>query len=194
MSIHVNSINQAWSKVDEIFSTDYAKDERASSNAGYAVYRSTLDGCNDYICDLGDRLEVNFYENNRTVNIWIDQKAVDTIAEDHGQIIANYAEPTRTNINTSTIYTMLIKEAAKCEYYASDIVYDIDRINRTLKDDNFLSDNKPIVFYFGFRSHGVDHESFIESRGWNSEEYRTIYRLTLKPDNSDLTATLEKIR
>ena len=67
------SKKEAWAKVDAIFPTDYIKDEARSGRAGYDIYRSTLDSANDWISDLGDRLEVNF-ENGETVNIWFEQK------------------------------------------------------------------------------------------------------------------------
>ena len=70
-----NSKKQAWKMVDEIFPTDYMKDERSSANAGYDIYRSTADDrYYDYICDLGDRLEVNL-SNGKTVNIWVEEAA-----------------------------------------------------------------------------------------------------------------------
>ena len=49
------------------------QDEQSSSRAGYPVYRSAENHL-DYICDLGDRLEVNL-SSGRTVNIWIEQTA-----------------------------------------------------------------------------------------------------------------------
>ena len=67
---HVNSVSAAWAKVNEIFPTDYNKDENSSARAGYPVFRSSVEYYN-YICDLGDRLEVNL-ENGETINIWID--------------------------------------------------------------------------------------------------------------------------
>lgn len=68
---HVNSISAAWAKVNEVFPTDYNKDENSSARAGYPVFRSSVEYYN-YICDLGDRLEVNL-ENGETINIWIDE-------------------------------------------------------------------------------------------------------------------------
>lgn len=66
----VQNINKAWQMVNEIFPTDYEKDENASNAAGYNIYRSRLNHY-DYICELGDRLEVNL-ANGKTVNIWIE--------------------------------------------------------------------------------------------------------------------------
>ena len=53
--------------------TDYEKDEARTAGAGYPIYYSTADGVNAYICDLGDRLEVNL-PNGDSVNIWIERR------------------------------------------------------------------------------------------------------------------------
>lgn len=42
-----------------------------TKRAGYPIFRSSVEYYN-YICDLGDRLEVNL-ESGETVNIWIDE-------------------------------------------------------------------------------------------------------------------------
>lgn len=65
------SYNEAWTMAREIFPTPMQKDERSSKTAGYSVYRSTdFDRFYCYICDLGDRLEINL-DDGRTINIWI---------------------------------------------------------------------------------------------------------------------------
>ena len=69
----VNSKQEAWNKANEIFPTDYMKDDRASKAAGYNVYWSTCDGVNAWISDLNDRLEVNLPDGT-SVNIWIEEK------------------------------------------------------------------------------------------------------------------------
>ena len=57
--IVVISKEEAWSKADEIFPTDYIKDDRSSENAGYDIYKSTLKGVYAWISDLGSTLELN---------------------------------------------------------------------------------------------------------------------------------------
>ena len=70
----VKSIQKAWDEVNKIFPYDYEKDEKASKNAGYPVYYSTAsDHQNNWISDLGNRLEVNF-EDGRSVNVWINSE------------------------------------------------------------------------------------------------------------------------
>lgn len=68
--IEVTSKKAAWEEVNKIFPADYAEDTSSSERAGYPVYRSSIE-CYDYICDLGDRLEVNLKEGNKTINVWI---------------------------------------------------------------------------------------------------------------------------
>ena len=76
------SAEEAWNRVNEIFPTDYAKDEDSSQRAGYPIFRSTADGhFYDYICDLNDRLEVNL-STGETVNIWIEQETEPEVTPD----------------------------------------------------------------------------------------------------------------
>lgn len=86
-----NNVKEAWAMADEIFPTDYMKDEQSSANAGYPIYRSTLDPkCTDnyqpwycQIADLGCRLEVTVtlasWE-QKVINIWIEAPAEETPA------------------------------------------------------------------------------------------------------------------
>jgi hypothetical protein len=67
------SREQAWQMANEIFPTDYAKDERASMAAGYGIYWSTADGVNAWISDLSDRIEINL-PNAKSINIWIEEE------------------------------------------------------------------------------------------------------------------------
>ena len=73
----VKNINEAWAKVNEIFPADYNEDVAASKRAGYKIYRSSINHY-DYICDLGDRLEVNL-ANGTTVNVWVEVEEVKTV-------------------------------------------------------------------------------------------------------------------
>ena len=71
----VTSKQEAWNKVNEIFPTDYEQDLGSSDRAGYPIYRSTAEGhYYDYICDLGNRLEVNLPD-GKSVDIWIQAPA-----------------------------------------------------------------------------------------------------------------------
>ena len=79
----VTSKQEAWNKVNEIFPTDYEQDLGSSDRAGYPIYRSTAEGhYYDYICDLGNRLEVNLDSSNlATANIWIEEPAKEQESE-----------------------------------------------------------------------------------------------------------------
>lgn len=69
----VNSREQAWIEADNLFPTDYIKDEMKSEAAGYDIYYSTCEGVNAWISDLEDRLEINL-ATGETVNIWIEEE------------------------------------------------------------------------------------------------------------------------
>lgn len=90
---------EAWAMAGEIFPTDYMKDDRASQNAGYPIYRSTLSPeCTaNYqpwycqIADLGNRLEVTVTMANweqKVINIWIEAHA-----EEPAQMDGTTGEP-----------------------------------------------------------------------------------------------------
>lgn len=68
--MRVNTRQQAWDEANRIIPNDYEQDMESSKNAGYPIYRSNVEHY-DYICDLGDRLEVNL-KNGKSINIWID--------------------------------------------------------------------------------------------------------------------------
>ena len=87
-------------------------------------------------------------------------------------------------INLTTEFTMLIKEAANCNYYASDLLYGIESINKAVEAGEEYTE------YFGFRDMGVDHESFINSRLGNpgcygsiAKEYRRIVCMEIVHDD-----------
>ena len=83
----VKTIAEAWSKADELFPTDYELDGQRTAGAGYPIYYSTADGVNAYICDLGDRLEVNLPDGS-SVNIWVkpETETPNTTAADDRRI------------------------------------------------------------------------------------------------------------
>lgn len=70
----VTTVKEAWNMASRIFPYDYVLDEQRSERAGYKIYMSTTfpDGY-AWICDLGDRLELN-YSNGSSENIWIEEK------------------------------------------------------------------------------------------------------------------------
>ncbi len=97
----VSTTAQAWNKANEIFPTDYERDNSRSERAGYPVYSSTADGhWYDYICDLGDRLEINL-SNGDTVNVWVKDET------------AAYQEPTEAEITQMVADAHNAEEAGK---------------------------------------------------------------------------------
>ena len=94
------------------------------------------------------------------------------VKEAQGQLISRGGKAS-ADINMSSIWTELIKEAAKCDSYSADVLIDIDTAREK------LASGKPEDFtcYFGFRDNGVDHEAFIRNR--KSEGYRRILSLSI---------------
>lgn len=76
MNIKVSSVEEAWELADRLFPTDYEKDEERSNRAGYPIHYSTKEGVNAWISDLGNMLELNYYD-GKSENILIEQKADD---------------------------------------------------------------------------------------------------------------------
>lgn len=76
--IEVENRNEAWSKASSLFPFDFEKDEFASKNAGYPIYRATDKTNGSYISDLGCRLELNIMDNKgrecHSINIWIEDR------------------------------------------------------------------------------------------------------------------------
>jgi hypothetical protein len=65
---------EAWKWVHEMFpGTQWYLDHESSERAGYKTYRDTEEFYN-YVCELGDRLEVNLKEGNTTINLWIEKE------------------------------------------------------------------------------------------------------------------------
>lgn len=76
--IEATSKKDAWEIVNQIFPSDYTEDSKSSEQAGYPVYRSSVEFY-DYICDLGDRLEVNLKNGCKTINVWIVKPQSETL-------------------------------------------------------------------------------------------------------------------
>lgn len=108
-----------------------------------------------------------------------------------GQVYrSSYNGELTTNINYSDIFTELIQATGMgCEYYASDIFYDLMEIHKTIKN----LDNK--VFYIGIRDSGVDGTSYIKSKLENSSVYGNnnyikLYRCEVKTEENSQTVEL----
>ena len=73
MYMKVKTESDAWELVNRFFPGSYKYDKGSQSRAGYPIYRSTVPESNAYICDLGDRLELN-YDDGHSENIWIEEE------------------------------------------------------------------------------------------------------------------------
>lgn len=72
----------AWKWIHEMFpNKQWYLDHESSERAGYKTYRDTEEFYN-YVCELGDRLEVNLKEGNFTINLWIESDLAEAVEED----------------------------------------------------------------------------------------------------------------
>ena len=95
-----------------------------------------------------------------------------------------------TNLNYSDIFSELIQAAGMgCEYYASDLFYDLVAIRDAV--ENLESR----VFFIGIRSSGVDGNNFIKSRLKDNPytyEYIKLYRLELITTDNRQTLEIKR--
>ena len=64
----------AWKWIHEVFpDTQWYLDHESSERAGYKTYRDIEEFYN-YVCELGDRVEVNLKEGNHTINLWLEKE------------------------------------------------------------------------------------------------------------------------
>ena len=93
----------------------------------------------------------------------------------------------RWEINMSSIYTYLIHRVGRyTENYASDLIYVIDAINKSLKDWDEL-DGK--IFLIGIRYSGVDGNSSIAAKirsntSLSNEYIDGVYMLSFELEDS----------
>lgn len=87
------------------------------------------------------------------------------------------------SVNMSSIYTRLIKDAARCNSYSSDLIISLEFLDEKLRNFNPREPWTPEIF--GFRKMGVDHRAFVESRcekpGDLLREYFALYSLDIHP-------------
>lgn len=82
-------------------------------------------------------------------------------------------------INYSSILTKLIQEAGRwCEAFASDLFVDWNNIEEKLKKGEDIN----ATYLFGFRQSGVDHKDWVEAKGINNSEYRSVWVLRIDTD------------
>ena len=67
------------------------------------------------------------------------------------------------SFNVSEFFTKLIKDAARCNSYSSDVVYSLFKINQILSNYQELAVGMEPV-WIAFRRHGVDGTEYLLSR------------------------------
>ena len=88
--------------------TQWYLDHESSEKAGYNIYRDTEEFYN-YVCDLGDRLELNLKEGNQTINLWVAVKSYSEVGEATEPYDLSKRE---LDIICSSIYTVVSATAA----------------------------------------------------------------------------------
>lgn len=132
----VNSREQAWREADNLFPTDYIKDEKKSDAAGYDIYYSTCEGVNAWISDLDDRLEINL-ATGETVNIWIEEEPQfkECQISDALEVIDNAIYEIDDNVNDKLAEVTGIREARNKLY---DAYKEIAKILKSQHPDSEL--------------------------------------------------------
>ena len=88
--------------------------------------------------------------------------------------------------NMCNFYTKLIRDAARCNSYSSDVIFSINHIDNMLKEG--FRPNEPFEpIWIGFRRRGVDGTSFVLSRcnGDRAEinkNYFALYSVTVEKE------------
>ena len=92
----------------------------------------------------------------------------DQLGEDGKEAIGEKSESGSYEINWTGIISTLIVEAGKsCKHFASDVFYDLLRIEEHLKQGEISED----FHLFGFREAGVDHGGYIVIKLKNPSVY-----------------------
>jgi hypothetical protein len=93
------------------------------------------------------------------------------------------------DFNQSDLFSRLIKDAARCNGYNSDIYYDLCYIDDFMKHFEPAAGNEPI--WLGFRKLGVDCTSFVLCRCENdfiygslAKNYFALYSISIEPDEN----------
>lgn len=96
----------------------------------------------------------------------------------------------RAYINTSDLYTELIKEAAACDNWSSDIIIDIQHMENLIYKIPAPFEEQIIL---GFRDHGVDGCEFVKLRykHKNLDKYRKLYVITLKKSSNNILVSYD---
>lgn len=90
------------------------------------------------------------------------------------KFMAQYMPGLGLNVNMVDAFNRLIKDAARCNAYNSDVYYDIKSINEML--ENFKPEEIPEPIWIGFRRMGVDGTSYVLCNADKQMPYLTLSR------------------
>lgn len=107
----VKTYGDAWTVVKEMTNTAMVLDNESSERAGYKVYRSENEYY-EYVCDLGDKLELNKADGS-TVNIWYGEE--ETV--DKNDVFFNLVKM----INNNYLNTLANNADAEVQIYALEL-------------------------------------------------------------------------
>lgn len=131
-----------------------------------------------------DNLVKNLYD---TIDNNLNNTDISTlIMSESFQLVRTPAYDKFNGINLSSEVSYLIKEAgATCEYYASDLYYDLKTLYRDLQEESVLFEKDDYLWVIGIRTMGCDHDYFIASRFANNQgasNYESIYAIKVSRD------------
>lgn len=99
---------------------DFHKDEQKSRRAGYTILVSESDP-RYYICDLGDRLEVNLPD-GKSVNIWIGDPRVKELEKELEEVSAGNQKLKEAVLDMSALKEHTEEQLSEvCEDYENQI-------------------------------------------------------------------------
>ena len=173
--IEVTSKQAAWNEVNKIFPADYAEDTTSSERAGYPVYRSNIEYY-DYICDLGDRLEVNLKEGNKTINVWIVKP--EEAAEQRPAALKFVKTDFHLNVNNSSSWIVYITKT----YEAASSIHHMAMTQKGMHNSDWYFTvstgrvEKDCRVPSFFHDHGYWMTCIEHNNGdWNSAPTYTLY-------------------
>ena len=95
------------------------------------------------------------------------------------------------DFNTADMFSKLIKDAARCNRFNSDVYFDLKYIEERLKEYNPEEEFEPI--WLGFRKNGIDSTAFVLCKCDNeitygnlTSNYFALYVVTVEKKKNDL--------
>ena len=169
--MNVRNRQEAWNKVNEIFPTDYTENTIKTKNAGYPIYDSNLGDDHGYICDLGNRLEVNL-ANGKTVNIWIDEKSfTDMPLDEQNEITTLFATWLRPYTHRVIVKVMERRNEIINNEFALTLLRELKKRQDTEDYDFFTSMGCLLSNFDGFKVHDPHNHALTHSNSYRDILY-----------------------